>query len=109
MEIKKLSANAHRCWTIFTTNSQKANKIINQIIDEQNIKNIKTIRRYKNKDWAEFYFEDGNCLRWIGHTDNFRGFRSHLLWCDKDINKNYFEYVIMPMVHYMKYEDIVWI
>lgn len=104
-----MSANAHHCWAIFTTDKQKANKIINQIIDEQNIKNIKTIRRYKSKDWAEFYFEDGNCLRWIGRTNNFRAFRFHRLWCDKDINKDYFKYIIMPMAHYMKYEDIIWI
>ena len=104
-----MSLNAHHCWAIFTTSNQKANKIINQIIDEQNIKNIKTIRGYKSKDWAEFYFEDGNCLRWIGHTGNFRGFRFHRLWCDKDINKNYFECVILPMACYMKYEDIIWI
>lgn len=109
MKVRRLSVNAHHCWAIFTTNSQKANKIISQIIDEQNIKNIKTIKGYKSKDWAEICFEDGNCLRWIGHIDSFRGFRFHRLWCDKNINHDYLEQVILPMACYMKYEDIIWI
>ena len=104
-----MSANAHHCWAIFTTDVKKANKVINQIIDEQKVTNIKTIRGYKSNNWAEIYFEDGNRLIWIGHTDNFKGFRFHKLWCDKDINKDFFEYVVMPMAHYMKYEDIIWI
>lgn len=104
-----MSLNAHHCWAVFTTDDQKANKTINQIIDEQNAKDIKTIRGHKNKDWAEFYFEDGNRVIWIGRTGNFKGFRFHRLWCDKDIDQNYFEQAILPMAVYMKYEDIIWI
>lgn len=104
-----MSANALHCWAIITTDDQKANKTINQIIDEQNAKDIKTIRGHKNKDCAEFCFEDGNRVIWIGHTGNLKGFRFHRLWCDKDIDQDYFEQVISPMAVYMKYEDIVWI
>lgn len=104
-----MSANAHHCWAVFTTDVKKANKIINQIIDEQNVKNIKIIRGYKSNNCAEIYFEDGNRVIWIGHTGNFKGFRFHRLWCDKDIDQNYLEQVILPMAVYMKYEDIIWI
>ena len=104
-----MSANAHHCWAIFTTDKQKANKVIAQILEEQDAKRTKIIKAYQNKEEAEICFEDGNSLIWIGHMNNFRGFRFHRLWCDKDINQDYFEYVVMPMAHYMKYEDIVWI
>ena len=107
--MRRLSANAHQRWAIFTTDKQKANRIIAQVLEEQDIKGTKVIKAYQNKKRAEIHFEDGNYLIWIGHTDNFKGFRFHRLWCDKDIDQDYFEYVIMPMVHYIKYEDIVWI
>lgn len=104
-----MSADAHHCWAIFTTNKQKANRTITQVLEEQVAKGTKVIKAYQNKEGAEIYFKDGNRLIWIGYTDNFRGFRFHRLWCDKDINQDYFEYVVMPMTYYMKYEDIIWI
>lgn len=104
-----MSANAHHYWAIFTTDKQKANRAIAQVLEEQVIKGTKVIKAYQNKEGAEIHFEDGNQLIWIKHTDNFKGFRFNRLWCDKDIDQDYFEYVIMPMAHYIKYEDIVWI
>ena len=104
-----MSANAHQCWAIFTTDKQKANRIIAQVLEEQDIKGTKVIKAYQNKERAEIHFEDGNQLIWIGHTDNFKGFRFHRLWFDKNINHDYLEQVILPMACYMKYEDIIWI
>lgn len=102
-----MSLNAHHCWAVITKDKQKANKTIAEVLEEQ--KDIKVIKAYQNKNGAEICFDDGNCLRWIGHTDNFKGSRFHRLWCDIDIDQDYLEQVILPMAVYMKYEDIVWI
>lgn len=54
-------------------------------------------------------FENGALLVAFPPLENFRGFRFHRLWCDKDIDQDYFEQMILPMAVYMKYEDIIWI
>ena len=108
-KINWMSGNVHYYWAIFTINKQKAKKVVAQILEEQNNKNVKVIKANLDKNLTEIWFEDGNHLIWIGHTDNFKGFRFHHLWCDKNINQEYLEQVILPMACYMKYEDIVWI
>lgn len=65
-----------------------------------------TIRIREN--YAEVVYEDGVCLRWITPIANSKRFRFHRLWCDKDINRDYLERIILPMAC-MKYEDIIWI
>lgn len=104
-----MSANAHHCWAIITPYRYKADQVIDQVIEELKRKNIKVVMNYRGKDWADIIFECGHSLKWIGHSDNFKGFRFHRLWCDKDVDGKYLEQVILPMACYMKYEDIVWI
>lgn len=104
-----MSLNAHHCWGVVTTDKQKANRAIAQVLEEQNAKGNKVINAHQSKDWGEICFEDGHRIIWIGHLDNFKGFRFHRLWCDKDIDQDLLEQVILPMAVYMKYEDIIWI
>ena len=53
-------------------------------------------------------FKDGTTLRWLKASDNCKGFRIGVMWCDKNINKAVFKDVISPM-YFGKYEDIIWV
>lgn len=104
-----MSANAHHCWAIITRDKNKAETLMESIKEEQklegNLCKWKLYREYEIK----LGFENGVCLIAFPPIENFKGFRFHRLWCDKDINQDYLEQVILPMAVYMKYEDIIWI
>lgn len=104
-----MSANAHHCWAVVTSDESKADKVFAQVSKEQKEKNIDFIQIREGKDHAEIVYKDDVSIRWIKPIANFKGFRFHRLWCDKDIDKKYLEQVILPMACYMRHEDIVWI
>ena len=104
-----MSLNTHHCWAIVTSNRQKAIDIIYSIRDEQAKLNNKCIEATWGRHELKAVFEDGHYIRWIEPNNNCRGYRFHRLWCDKDINQDYLEQVILPMAVYMKYENIIWI
>ena len=81
------------------------------------INSIKQEQKSQGNNWAEekyngygitVYFENGIYLKAFPPQENLKGFRFHRLWCDKDINRDYLERIILPMAC-MKYEDIIWI
>ena len=104
-----MSANSHHCWAIITKNKRKAINIIDSIKEEQKLQGNNWTKETYDGCRTTVYFENGFCLRVLLPIENFRGFRFHRLWCDKDVDKDYLECVILPMACYMKYEDIVWI
>lgn len=87
----------------------KAINIIDSIKEEQELQDNHWTKEQYNGYEITVYFENGAYLRAFPPIENFRGFRFHRLWCDKDIDQDLLEQVILPMAHYMKYEDIIWI
>lgn len=53
-------------------------------------------------------FADGTILRWLPTTANCHGQRCGKMWCDKNIDRNIFKYVVLPM-YFGKLEDIIWV
>lgn len=104
-----MSLNTHHCWAVVTNDESKANTTWLQILNEQAEQGNHCIKVVLAKDGMKYCFEDGTTIIWIKNKIEARGFRFHRLWCDINIDQDYFEQVILPMAVYMKYEDIVWI
>lgn len=104
-----MSLNAHHCWGIITKSKGKGLSIIDSIKEEQKLQGNNWVKKLYDGCGTTVYFENGLCVRAFPPIENFRGFKFHRLWCDKDIDQDYFEQVILPMACYMKYEDIIWI
>ena len=104
-----MSLNAHYCWAVVTRDESKAVKVFTQVSKSKKKDGIDFITIRKRENYAEIVYEDGVCLKWIRPITNCKGSRFHRLWCDINIDQDYFEQVILPMACYMKYEDIVWI
>lgn len=66
------------------------------------------LRRVQSKNELFTEFTDGTLLRWVKASDNAKGHKFGKMWCDKNIDKDVFECVIMPM-YFGKIEDINWI
>lgn len=95
-------------WAIIAKKKSKAEALIQSIKEEQKAKGNLCKMEAHNEYEIRLYFENGVCLRAFSPQENLRGFRFCRLWCDKDINRDYLEQIILPMVC-MKYEDIIWI
>lgn len=52
-------------------------------------------------------FTDGTRLSWVKALESSRGFKFGKMWCDKKIDREIFDLVIMPC-YFGEYEDIVW-
>ena len=52
-------------------------------------------------------FTDGTRLIWVKGSESSRGFKFGKMWCDKNIDREIFDLVIMPS-YFGEYEDIVW-
>ena len=104
-----MNANASHCWAIITKSKGKALSIIDSIKEEQKSQGNNWIKELYDGCRTTVYFENGFCIKAFPPTENFRGSRFHRLWCDINIDQDYFEQVILPMAVYMKYEDIIWI
>lgn len=53
-------------------------------------------------------FEDGTLLKWIRANNNAHGNKFGRMWCDKNIDRDVFVHVILPMYRGRR-EDIVWL
>lgn len=104
-----MSANAHHCWGVVTKSKGKGLSIIDSIKEEQKLQGNNWVKELYDDCGKTVYFENGFCVRAFPPIENFRGYRFHRLWCDKDIDQDYLGQVILPMACYMKYEDIIWI
>lgn len=65
-------------------------------------------RRIRGESQMITSFTDGTALRWLKASDNCKGFRIGVMWCDKNINRTVFKNVILPM-YFGRYEDIIWV
>lgn len=53
-------------------------------------------------------FIDGTKLFWVSASESSKGFRFGKMWCDKKIDREIFDLVIMPS-YFGNYEDIIWV
>lgn len=80
-----------------------------QLISNIEISSGKEIlRRKQTKYELCTYFADGTTLKWVQAAESSRGHKCGKMWCDKNINKDIFACVIMPM-YFGKREEIVWL
>ena len=81
----------------------------NKIMDDIEINSDKEIsRRVRSINGMFTEFTDGTVLRWVKAIESSRGQRIGKMWCDKNINKEIFRCVIMP-IYMGQREDIIWI
>lgn len=100
-----MSANEKQKWLIVSKDYHKAFDIFKQIEKEQTEQENFLLAN----NGVDLYFKNELEVVWIMPSDNFRSLRFHRLWCDKDIDQDYLEQIILPMAVYMNYEDIIWI
>ena len=92
-------------WAVVGLSRDLAEKLINAI---EIVSGKEAQQRTRSKNEIRTLFVDGTTLRWIKASENSRGFKIGVMWCAKNISKNIFDCVILPM--YMgKYEDIIWV
>ena len=84
----------HRAWQVM------------QNIEIQHDKYIARVLYGKNA--LQIVFEDGTILMWVPENDRQRGHRFSKMWCDKNINKDILNEVILPRYR-GKWEDIIWL
>lgn len=92
-------------WAIVGFDYDTAKQLIASI-EESSGKEI--LRRIQTKHEIRTEFTDGTLLRLVNASDNAKGHKFGKMWCDKNIDKDVFECVIMPM-YFGKIEDINWI
>ena len=96
---------AENRWAVVGFNYDMAEALITAIEWSAN-KGISRRIHTKNELCTEF--TDGTLLKWIKISDSVRGQKIGKMWCDKNIDKDVFESVIMPM-YYGNRENILWI
>ena len=92
-------------WAVVGFDYDTAKQLIADI-EESSGKEIS--RRIQTKHEIRTEFTDGTLLRWINVSDSARGQRFGKMWCDKNINKDIFRCIIMPM-YFGEKEDIYWV
>ena len=93
-------------WAVVGFDYDKALELI-QTIEALCGKDI--VKRRKSKTGGICtYFADGTTLRWVPARESSRGQRYNKMWCNKNIDKEILNCVIMPCYRGKK-EDIIWI
>lgn len=92
-------------WAVVGFNYDTAKQIIVGI-EESSDKEV--LRRIQTKNEIRTEFTDGTLLIWVKASFASRGQKFGKMWCDKNIDKDTFRCIIMPM-YFGKREDIIWI
>lgn len=92
-------------WAIVGFDYDTAKQIITDI-EESSDKEV--LRRIQTKHEIRTEFTDGTLLIWVNASFTSKGQKFGKMWCDKNINKDIFRCMIMPM-YFGKREDIIWI
>lgn len=104
MENKMLECSKKR-WAVITANYDKAKNIIEDI--EKSCGKTKSKKILGNHKMIT-EFTDGTVLRWVPAKDFQKGFRCEKMWCDKNIDQEILNCVILPF-YLGRYEDIIWV
>lgn len=92
-------------WAVVTDSPSKAMVVMQRI--ENNYKHP-IADRSQSKNAMSVTFCDGVVVRWARPIDNFHGFRIGKMWCDRMIDPDFLDKVIMPM-YTGREDDIEWI
>ena len=96
---------ADKRWAVVGFGREQAFKIMADIEAECG----KTaVRKIQSKQELRTEFDDGTVLRWVRASNNSRGIKFGRIWCDKTINKEILDYIILPQ-YYGRREDIIWL
>lgn len=93
------------CWSIVTSDKEKADRIFKNVITAHN---SKVIRHVCNINRECVYFEDGNWLIKLLPSESARGYRHTKMWIDKEIPRDVANAVFLTKFIGDK-KDIVWI
>lgn len=105
-EQNRLNENFSKKWAVVGFDYEKAKILISAIEHSAIDKDI--LRRVQNKTTLLTEFTDGTSLSWVRASDSMRGRKFGKMWCDKNIDKDIFYNIIMPM-YLGKKEDINWV
>ena len=94
-----------KSWAVVGFDRERASEIIADIESECG---KAVIRKIQNKLELRTEFEDGTVLRWISANNESRGNRFGRMWCDKTINKEFLNRVVLPCYR-GKRENIIWL
>lgn len=92
-------------WAVVGFSRSFAEKLMNGI-EAASGKEIE--QRIRGRNQMITMFTDGTSLRWLKDSDNCRGFRIGVMWCDKSIRSDILGNVILPMYMGRK-EDVIWV
>ena len=92
-------------WAVVTNSPSKAMAVMQRI--ENTYKHPVSVKKQSIKD-ISIVFCDGIVVRWVRPTDNFHGFRIGKMWCDRTIDLDFLDKVIMPM-YTGREDDIEWV
>lgn len=93
-------------WVIITNNREKAKAILQTIAATCDKGTI--AREIYNKSDMFIEMSDGTLIRWWHYSESVKGMKCNKLWCDKEIDKTFFENAIKPN-YFGKQENIIWI
>ena len=96
---------AENRWGVVGFNYNTAKQIIADI-EKSCGKEVSIRTQSKNNIYTKF--TDGTVLKWIIASENARGNKIGKMWCDKNIDEDILNTIIMPM-YFGKREDIIWI
>lgn len=92
-------------WAVVGFTHERAKEIIDEIVSSCG-KEIS--RKLICMNEIRIEFTDGTVLRHIRASNNARGHKFGKMWCDKNINRDIFDSVIMP-IYFGERDDIVWL
>ena len=103
--VNDLTSIAKRRWAVVGFDYETAKQII---ADIEVASGKEVLRRRHSNGILCTEFTDGTLLRWVKASDSSKGQKCGKMWCDKNIDKNVFRCIILPM-YLGKKEDIIWI
>lgn len=104
-DVCRYSNSSWNRWAVVTDSPSKAMVVMQRI--ENNYKHP-IADRIQSKNAMSVTFCYGVVVRWARPIDNFHGFRIGKMWCDRMIDPDFLDKVIMPM-YTGREDDIEWV
>ena len=92
-------------WAVVGFTVDRAREIIHHI---ETTCGKEVFRKYIGSDSIKTIFADGTILNWIPAKSSCRGFRFSKMWCDKTLDNEIIDWMVLPM-YFGDYSDIIWI
>lgn len=92
-------------WAVVGFTHERAKEIIEDIVSSCG---KEVSRRMISRYMLRIEFTDGTVLQHIRASENARGNKIGKMWCDKSVNRDILNCVILPM-YFGEQNDIVWL